>query len=156
MHLENEILIAAPPDTIFRLAAAVEQWPELLPHYRWVRVLERRGNQALVQMAAHRDGIPVSWTSILTPRPTEQRIYVRHVRGVTRGMAVEWRIQPLPTGHSRVSIRHDFSPRWPLVGGWVARQIIGEFFVRNIAGKTLRRFKALAEQEASELESSSG
>jgi hypothetical protein len=38
----------------------------------------------------------------------------------------------------------------------VARQIIGEFFVRNIAGKTLRRFKALAEQEAAERESSSG
>jgi ribosome-associated toxin RatA of RatAB toxin-antitoxin module len=152
MHVENEILIAAPPDTIFRLAAAVERWPELLPHYRWVRVLERRGNQTLVQMAAHRDGLPVSWTSIVEPLPTEQRIRFRHVRGVTRGMAVEWRLEPLPTGGTRVSIGHEFTPRWPLIGGWVARQIIGEFFVRNIAGKTLRRFKALAEQEAAERE----
>jgi hypothetical protein len=108
-------------------------------------------------MAARRDGIPVSWTSILTPRPGEHRILFQHVRGVTRGMAVEWRIEPLLTGHSRVTIGHDFSPRWPLVGGWVARQIIGEFFVRNIAGKTLRRFKALAEQEATaERESRTG
>ena len=46
-----------------------------------------------------------------------------------------------------VSIGHDFSPSWPLIGGRVARLMIGEFFVRNIAGKTLRRIKELAEAE---------
>jgi ribosome-associated toxin RatA of RatAB toxin-antitoxin module len=148
VHIENEILIDAPPDTIFHLAAGVERWPALLPHYRWVRVLERRGSRTLVQMAAHRDGIPVSWTSLLEPRPTERRVLFRHVRGVTRGMAVEWRLDPLPSGGTRVRIGHEFSLGWPLIGEWVARQIIGEFFVRDIAGKTLRRIKALAEQEA--------
>ena len=147
MRLENSILVDAPADIIFRLAADVVRWPEILPHYRFVRVLGWRGSQTLVKMAARRDGIPVSWTSILEPRPAERRILFRHVRGVTRGMEVEWRLESQPEGSTRVSIRHDFEPGWPLVGGRVAHLIIGEFFVRNIAGKTLRRIKELAEAE---------
>jgi ribosome-associated toxin RatA of RatAB toxin-antitoxin module len=156
MPIENSIQIRASADIIFRLAADVEQWPELLPHYRRVRVLGRRGDQKLVSMAALRDGLPVSWTSIQEPRPGERRILFRHVRGVTRGMSVEWRIEPLADGATRVSIEHDFSPGWPLVGGWIADLVIGEFFVRNIAGKTLRRIKALAEAEQAAAERSRG
>jgi ribosome-associated toxin RatA of RatAB toxin-antitoxin module len=147
MHLENTILIDAPPDIIFRLAADVERWPDILPHYRYVRVLARRGSQSLVKMAALRDRIPVAWTSVLEPRPAERSILFRHVRGLTRGMAVEWRIEPRADGATHVSIQHDFAPTWPLVGGRVAHLVVGEFFVRNIAGKTLRRVKALAEAE---------
>jgi ribosome-associated toxin RatA of RatAB toxin-antitoxin module len=87
MHLENTIEIQAAPDIIFRLAADIARWPELLPHYRWVRVLEQQGERKLVQMAAHRDGFPVRWTSIQEPRPEERRILFRHVGGITRGMA---------------------------------------------------------------------
>lgn len=147
MRLTNAILISAAPDIIFRFAADVEQWPTLLPHYRSVQVLERHGERKLVRMAAHRDGLPVSWTSVFEPRPSERRILFQHVRGVTRGMVVEWRLEPLVDGQTRVSIQHDFSPRWPLLGGWPARLVIGEFFVRNIAGKTLRRIKMLTEAE---------
>jgi ribosome-associated toxin RatA of RatAB toxin-antitoxin module len=147
VHLENSIVIEASPDIIFRLAAAVERWPQILPHYRRVRVLEQRGQQKLVKMAAQRDGLPVCWTSIQEPRPAERRILFRHVGGITRGMAVEWRLEPLGDGRTRVSIGHDFTPGWPLIGGRVARLVIGELFVRNIAGKTLRRIKELAEAE---------
>ena len=49
-------------------------------------------------------------------------------------------------------IGHDFSPGWPLIGGRLADLVIGEFFVRNIAGKTLRRIAALAEAEQAALE----
>ena len=147
MQLENTIQVEAPADIIFRLAADVPRWAQFLPHYRYVRVLDRRGGRMLVRMAAHRDGIPVSWTSVLETRPAERRILFRHVRGATRGMEVEWRIEPRPDGSTRVSIQHDFSPRWPLIGGRLAHLVIGEFFVRNIAGKTLRRMKQLAEAE---------
>ena len=147
MHLENSVVVGATPDIIFRLVAAIERWPEILPHYRRVRVLEQRGQQKLVKMAAQRDGLPVSWTSIQEPRPAERRILFRHVGGITRGMAVEWRLEPLGDGRTHVSIGHDFTPGWPLIGGRVARLVIGELFVRNIAGKTLRRIKELAEAE---------
>ncbi len=145
MQLEDTLSINAPADIIFRLAADVERWPRILPHYRYVRVLGRKDGQVLVKMAAYRDRIPVSWTSILEAKPDERRILFKHVRGVTRGMDVEWRIEPRADGWTQVTIRHDFSPGWPLIGGRVAQVVIGEFFVRNIAGKTLRRVKELAE-----------
>src|SRR6266516_5941618 len=100
MRVENSLLIAASPDIIFALAADVERWPRLLPHYRRVRTLKRRGKQTLVEMAAHRDGLPVSWTSIMEVRPSERRILFRHVRGITRGMAVEWTIEPQADGQT--------------------------------------------------------
>ena len=147
MHTVNSILIQADPHTIYRLAAAVERWPELLPHYRWVRVLTTDGHRRIVEMAARRDLIPVRWTAEQVLYPHEPRITFRHIRGVTTGMDVEWRFQPGPDG-VQVTIRHDLRLRWPLIGGLVADYIIGPQFVASIAGKTLRRIKALAEAEA--------
>ncbi len=147
MHTENAILIRADVQTIYELAAAVERWPALLPHYRRVRVLADYGDRRLVEMAAHRDGIPVWWCAEQVRDPRVPRITFRHVRGITTGMAVEWTFAASAEG-VRVSIRHDLRLRWPLIGGLVADYIIGPQFVANIAGKTLRRIKALAEQPA--------
>ena len=52
MHTENEIFIRADMAEIYQLAAPVERWPEILPHYRWVRVLADNGDRRLVEMAA--------------------------------------------------------------------------------------------------------
>ena len=145
MWTQNSVRIDAPADTVFRLAAEVEFWPVLLPHYRYVRVLRRGAGRRLVKMAASRDGIPVSWTSIQWLEPARHRITFRHVTGVTRGMVVEWLIRPVDGAAVVVTISHRFQPRWPLVGGWVAERVIGPFFVHDIAGKTLRRIKAIAE-----------
>ena len=144
MHTENHIVIRAEPRVIYDYAAAVERWPDLLPHYRWVTVLREDGNRRLVEMAARRDGIPVRWQAEQVLYPDEPRIAFRHVRGVTTGMEVEWRFRPGPDG-TEVSILHDLRLNWPLIGGLVAEQVIGPFFVANIAGKTLRRIKELAE-----------
>ena len=146
MQTENAIVIQADPAVIYGLAAAVERWPELLPHYRWVRVLREEGNRRLVEMAAHRDGIPVRWWAEQERFPEVPRITFRHVRGITTGMEVEWRFTPGPEG-VRVEIHHELRLGWPLVGGLVADRIIGPLFVANIAGKTLRRIKQLAERE---------
>lgn len=146
MQTENRIVIQAPADAIYELAAAVERWPEILPHYRRVRIVSEDGHRRLVEMAAHRDGIPVRWWAEQVCFPEEPRITFRHVRGVTTGMEVAWSFQPLPEG-VLVEIRHDLRLSWPLVGGLVADRIIGPLFVSNIAGKTLRQIKLLAEAQ---------
>jgi ribosome-associated toxin RatA of RatAB toxin-antitoxin module len=145
MHTESRILIRARPETVYGLAADVARWPEILPHYRWVRVLEERGAERLVDMGAHRDGFPVRWWALQRCFPDEPRITFRHVRGITRGMWVEWRFEPRPDG-AWVSIEHELWLGWPLVGGPVADRVIGPVFVDDIAGKTLRRMKQLAER----------
>lgn len=109
MRVANRVLIAADPGIIDRLASDVERWPEVLPHYRWVRVLARRPDGILVQVAARRDCILVSWTSIQRRLPEQPRILFQHVRGITAGMAAEWRLES--RGELvEVTIEHDFRP----------------------------------------------
>jgi ribosome-associated toxin RatA of RatAB toxin-antitoxin module len=148
MHTENALLMHAPPETIYPLAAEVERWPSLLPHYRWVRVLRDDGRVRLVEMAAYRDVIPVHWWAEQELFPEIPRIAFRHVGGITKGMVVEWSFTPQANG-TLVRISHDLDLHWPLIGSFVAQRVIGPQFVANIAGKTLRRIKVLAEAGAS-------
>ncbi|MCC6173694.1 MAG: SRPBCC family protein [Chloroflexi bacterium] len=145
MQSRNEVWIDASPATVYQLAAEIEFWPAILPHYRYVRILRRDGGKRLVKMGATRDGWPVSWTSIQWLEPDIHRITFRHVGGVTRGMAVEWAIVPGASGGVDVTIAHRWEPCWPLVGSFAAERIIGPYFVHNIAGKTLERIKEIAE-----------
>lgn len=144
MHTRNEATIRADPKVAYRLAAFVERWPSLLPHYRSVRILEESGQRRLVEMAAHRNGIPVRWWAEQVCYPDVPRITYRHVRGITAGMDVVWSFTPKGDG-LEVAIEHDLELRWPLLGRPVADRIIGPFFVANIASKTLSRIKLLAE-----------
>src|SRR2546430_16018237 len=41
MHTVDQIAIGAPMDRVFQIASDVERWPEILSHYRWVRVFDR-------------------------------------------------------------------------------------------------------------------
>jgi len=140
------VAIASDPDTVYRLAAQIERWPELLAHYRWVRVLARHGdNERLVEMAARRGAIPVRWQAIQYCFPAERRIRYRHTGGITTGMDVEWTIQPA-TGLVRARITHRFEPSWPLFGPLIADVIVGEQFVSSIARQTLAGIKQIAEK----------
>lgn len=144
MHTENSITIRGDIDRIFALASAVEDWPRLLPHYRWVKVLSGDATQRLVAMAAHRDGFPVWWTACQRLEPAQHRIHFTHVRGISRGMKVTWFLEADgPLVHVRIV--HDLTWRWWPLGPWIARYIIGELFVSNIASKTLRTLKQYIE-----------
>ena len=145
MHTENSITIAAGANRIYELGARIEYWPEILPHYRWVTILRDDGRKRLAEMAATRDGIPIKWVSIQELDPERHVIRYRHVRGITRGMVVEWTIEPVQGG-MLVRISHDFDPPWPRpLGPLVARYVVGDMFVHDVANKTLQRIKSLAE-----------
>jgi ribosome-associated toxin RatA of RatAB toxin-antitoxin module len=139
--------IEAPATLVFDLARSVERWPDLLPHYRFVRVRERHADSAVTaEFVAVRSfvpaiglGIPVAWRSRSWSEAQTLRLRFVHQGGATDGMDVTWRIDPTPTG-CRVTIEHDFRPRFPLWAG-----LIDRFFVRPIAGRTLAAFKAMAE-----------
>ncbi len=143
-----DIRIAAEPEAVFELAAAVEEWPRILPHYRWVRRLAEAGPRRVVEMAAWRDFYPVRWTALVEPIPEQRLLRFTHLRGPTRGMEVEWRITP-DAGGAHVAIWHRFESGIPLVGPLFAEYIAGRVFVNNIAGKTLRCMKREAERRQS-------
>ena len=147
METTTEIVIDAPPERIFALAADTESWPAILPHYRWVRRLRGTDDHKIVEMAAWRTIYPVRWTAVQRNYPATLRITFKHVRGISRGMDVEWKLTPADNG-THVRIWHEFHSGLPLVGDLFARRIVGDLFVSHIAGKTLRRIKELAEHDA--------
>lgn len=146
MHTTTAIRIRGSVEEIFRYAARVEEWPRLLPHYCGVRVIESRGRERIVEMKARRGRIPIWWWARQVLVPDERRIRYTHLRGITRGMNVEWRMTPASDGSVAVTIVHDLELRWPIIGRSVARWIIGPLFVEPTAGATLGRIKALVEQ----------
>jgi ribosome-associated toxin RatA of RatAB toxin-antitoxin module len=136
--------IHAPLERIFALAAEIERWPERLPHYRYVRRVETGNGERRFAMGARRGPIPVRWEAIQRPLLAQRRIEFTHTGGVTRGMEVAWRFEPAGDGWN-VSIEHQLQLNWPIVGGFAASRVIGPQFIDAIAGRTLKRVKALAE-----------
>jgi ribosome-associated toxin RatA of RatAB toxin-antitoxin module len=143
MRTVDERSTPAPPDTAFRVAADVEDWPRILPHYRWVEFQRKDGfGQGVVEMAAWRHfgpvGYPTWWVSRMEVDPEARRVIYHHIDGVTRGMDVEWRVEPLDGGGSHLTIVHEWDgPSWPLIRTIAARHVIGPWFVSHIAGRTL-------------------
>ncbi len=133
---------------IFALAADIQDWPALLPHYRYVRLLERSDTRKVADFGASRDGFPVKWRARQELFPEEDRITFTHLRGISAGMWVEWRLEK-QGDHVHVIIAHELTyPTYALLrrpAEWFADRIVGRMFVHNIAGKTLRCMKAKIE-----------
>jgi len=146
MHKLNSIIIRAPRVSIFETAANLELWPKILPHYRYIRYLERGSNRNVVVMAAVRSGIPISWTSEQIIDREKCEIRFRHLKAWTRGMQVVWTFTDMPEG-VRVEILHDLQFRVRALGP-IIDPIIGGFFIHNVANKTLRCMKAYVEEGA--------
>ncbi len=160
MHTENTVYIQGPQERIFELAADIEDWPTLLPHYREVTVLESTpdGRRKVVEMAAVRDdfpapglAFPVRWRSVQVCDPERGEIFFKHLAGVAVGMWVVWSLAPDPWGRGvRVSIRHALVYPFGVLNGWFARDMVGRQFVAAIAGRTLATIKAKVESETQE------
>lgn len=142
----------APPDRAFLVAADVERWPEILPHYRWVRFREQRGfGRGVVEMAAWRDfggplRWPTWWLSEMNADADEPIVRYRHIDGITRGMDVRWEFHEAGSG-TLVRIVHEWDgPAWPVIRSVAANAVIGPHFVSAIATRTLAGICAEAER----------
>ncbi|HET6315090.1 MAG TPA: SRPBCC family protein [Chloroflexota bacterium] len=142
--------VHASAHVVFELAARVEDWPRILPHYRYVRVIDVTDDgQRTVEMGARRHvvgtfAVPLRWTALQWLYPDEPRITFEHIAGITRGMRVAWTFSRLPSGGTRVRIRHQFRPRWPVPSALVDA-IVGDYFVNGVARRTLTIIGGLAE-----------
>jgi ribosome-associated toxin RatA of RatAB toxin-antitoxin module len=151
MRTVDEMVVRAPLRCIFEFAREVDRWPEHLPHYRWVRFLQRASDGGgLVEMAAWRPfgsaRWPTWWTSEMSIDEQAPTVRFRHVAGITKGMDVEWSFTPYGID-TRVQIVHVWNgPQWPLVGVVAAKAVIGPVFVHGIASRTLAGLAAVAER----------
>jgi len=141
MRTVDRTRMRAPIERVLAAAVDVERWPALLPHYRRVRMLERQTDGGLVEMAAWRPfgpfNYPTWWVSEMRVDRAAPAVHYRHVRGITAGMDVVWRLEPAGDD-TEVTIVHDWAgPPWPLVGGAAAAWVIGPVFIHGIASRTL-------------------
>jgi ribosome-associated toxin RatA of RatAB toxin-antitoxin module len=148
MRTVDRIRVHAPYARVFSIASSVTRWPAILPHYRWVRFTDG----GLVEMAAWRPfgaiKYPTWWVSEMTVDRPAGEIRYRHVRGITRGMDVVWRLVEATNGDGGVDteIVHTWDgPPWPLVGRLAANLVIGPVFIHGIASRTLAGIKRAAE-----------
>jgi len=99
-----------------------------------------------VVMAARRSGIPISWTSEQIIDRSKLEIHFHHLKSWTKGMQVVWTFSDTPDG-VLVKISHDLRFRiaafTPIID-----LVIGDFFIHNVANKTLRSMKAYVEAKA--------
>jgi ribosome-associated toxin RatA of RatAB toxin-antitoxin module len=149
MHKVNSIVIQATKMAIFETAANLELWPKILPHYRYIRFLERGLDRNMVVMAARRSGIPISWTSEQIIDRSGIEIHFHHLKAWTKGMRVVWTFSDTPTG-VLVAISHDLRFRIRALAP-IVDLVIGDFFIHNIANKTLRCMKAYLEARANQV-----
>ncbi len=148
MHRENSIVINAPMHSIFEAAADLSRWPRILPHYRWIRYIRKETNRNVVVMAAMRNWIPIRWTSEQEIDYQRGEVRFHHVKAFTKGMDVVWTFKQRNDG-VEVKISHDLKPRIPLIGKFVADEVIGRFFIHFVAGETLRHMKIHLEKAPS-------
>ena len=139
----------APKISIFETAANLELWPKILPHYRYIRYLERGGDRNIVVMAARRSGIPIKWTSEEIIDRDHIEIHFNHLKAFTRGMQVVWTFTDM-AGGVRVEILHEMNFRIPALAP-IMEPIIGDFFIGNVANKTLRCMKQYVEAQTNKV-----
>ncbi|HEX2636734.1 MAG TPA: SRPBCC family protein [Gemmatimonadales bacterium] len=149
MRTVDRSRMRAPVERVLAAAVDVERWPALLPHYRRVRMLERRTDGGLVEMAAWRPfgplNYPTWWVSEMRVDRAARAVHYRHVRGITAGMDVVWRLEPAGDD-TEVTIVHDWAgPPWPVVGGAAAAWVIGPVFIHGIASRTLAGIRRAVE-----------
>jgi ribosome-associated toxin RatA of RatAB toxin-antitoxin module len=149
MHKTNSIFMHAPKPAIFEVAADLELWPKILPHYRYIQFLERGADRNLVVMAARRSGIPISWTSEQIIDRDKFEIHFHHLKAWTKGMRVVWTFSDTSDG-VQVTISHDLRFRIPVLEPFVD-PIIGDFFIHSVANKTLRCMKAYVEARSAKV-----
>jgi len=151
MRTLDELVVRAPLERIFALAADVGAWPERLPHYRSVVYDTRAADGGgIVRMAANRPfgalHWPTWWRSLMAVDRAAPAIRFRHIGGVTTGMEVEWSFVSV-AGGTHVRVLHVWDgPPWPAIGGVAASRVIGPVFVHGIASRTLAGLARVAER----------
>jgi len=145
MRTVDRIRVHGEIKRVFEVSSNVERWPEFLPHYRWVKMIERHSSGGLVEMAAWRPfgflKYPTWWISEMEVFRDQRRVCYRHLRGITAGMEVEWNLAERD-GMVDITILHEWTgPRWPLIGQLAANLVIGPVFIHGIASRTLQGVK---------------
>ena len=138
--------ICADRATVLYLLAEAELWPALFPHISSARVLRRGGHQRLIDVRARWYGLPLGYRAIETIDPEQGVVTIRHLSRLTRGSVTTWTIRPtLRAEGVDVTVHRQVIVPIPIVGGLLARELVGGRVARDLGQAMLQRLKEVAE-----------
>jgi len=112
-HTDNEVVINAPRDFVWKRMMDIESWPTLFSEYANAEVLEEEGNYVKFRLTTHPDpdydGKVWSWISERTADPdTFQSKSKRIETGPFEYMSIEWYFEE-DDGGTKMRWVQDFS-----------------------------------------------
>jgi aromatase len=97
-HTDNEIVIDAPFDRVWRITNDIAGWPQLFSEYAEAVILEQRGETVKIRLSLHPDknGKTWSWVSERTPDAAARTVRAHRVEtGVFKYMSLFWEYEDL-------------------------------------------------------------
>lgn len=144
VHVKNSILIEKDLAEVFKVAADFESYPEFIPTYKSVQILERQGDELLIERVGLAGGREVKWRSRVVIKENKS-IKAVQLEGPLAGMEIEWSFEEAAQG-TLVLLTHNFEYRKiPLIGSLIGRLIVKRI-VSRMADDTLKAIKKRVER----------
>ena len=121
------------------MSSDFEAWPQFIPTYKEVKVIERKGNKMVIERKGSVGGRDVLWKSEAELFPSE-RIRSKQVIGPIPDMEIEWLFEDVEEG-TRIRLIHNFLYKKPPLIGWIIGRLIVKRIVSGMAQKTLEAIK---------------
>jgi len=111
MKIKHTKTVIGSFEEVYGLINDVGRWPEIVEHIGDVKVLGMESRKLVVEMATRGGVLPFKMTALQESLPGERRIIFSHVKGVMKGVEVEWTFDHVSLknkGLVLVSVIHDF------------------------------------------------
>ncbi|MBI4778362.1 SRPBCC family protein [Candidatus Desantisbacteria bacterium] len=135
ISIRNEIIVDAAVSIVFNIAADMEKYPEFIPTYKKVRIVQQDGQRMIIERVGLVGKKEVMWKSEVWLE-AEKTISAVQLEGPLQGMMVKWQFEKRD-GRTRILLVHDFEyKKIPLIGNLIAKFIIAQI-VSRMADETL-------------------
>ncbi|MFH1897862.1 MAG: SRPBCC family protein [Candidatus Desantisbacteria bacterium] len=138
IRIENSILINANLQEVFEVAIDFEKYPQFIPTYKEVNILERQDNKMIIERVGLAKGKPVRWKSQVILEKYHS-IKAQQLEGPLKGMMVYWSFEGV-MGGTNIILIHEFEYKMPLIGNLIGKWFIAGI-VKRMAQETLEGIK---------------
>jgi ribosome-associated toxin RatA of RatAB toxin-antitoxin module len=146
IQTKSEVIINANLTKVFDISADIEKYPEFIPVYKEVKILERKGNTLIVQRIGIVNNKQVRWKSEIKINPYHS-IEAVQLQGPLKGMKVVWQFERIDNEKTKIILIHYIVyKKIPILGKLITRFIIANI-IKKIAEETLEAIKNRVEKD---------
>ncbi|MEW6606211.1 MAG: SRPBCC family protein [bacterium] len=129
IQTKNTIIINKDIDKVFEIATDFERYPEFIPTYKKVKIIEKNADNIIIERSGMAGGKEITWRSLVKLEKNKS-ITAEQLAGPIPGMKIEWLFEEVGNT-TKITLIHNFEyKKIPLIG-----PIIGKFIVAKIVYK---------------------